>query len=126
MKNALFSLVSHTNLLILKIIKGIAEGLIIINGKIGWIVLTLIDKERMRHAQVISEQEEEISELNVLLGINEIRNDALKSGKWNEDHEDSLNLLGNVLANEHDWEVENVERYLHEVIATGPAINQEE
>ncbi|MFZ9315665.1 MAG: hypothetical protein ACO24P_00220 [Candidatus Nanopelagicaceae bacterium] len=111
--------------MILGIIKTVAESLIFINGRIGWIVLSAIDKNRMHHAEVACQQESEISELNVLNSINEVRNDAMKSGKWNEDHENTLNFLGNVLANEHDWEVEEVERYLYEVIATGPAFKEE-
>lgn len=126
MKNALFSLVSHCNFFILKIIKGIGEGLITANGRLGWVVLSWIDKDRLSHAEAASQQQEEISELEVLFNITAVRNDAMNRGKWNEDHEDTLNFLGNILANEHDWEVEQVERYLYEVIATGPAINQEE
>jgi len=126
MKNALFSLVSHANLFVLRIIKGIGDALIVLNGRLGWMLLKLIDKDRLSHAEAASQQEEEMLELNVLFSITAVRNDAVTRGRWNEDHEDTLNLLGNVLANEHDWEVEDVERYLYEVIATGPAVNKEE
>jgi hypothetical protein len=107
------------------VIKAIAEALIIVNGRIGWMVLNVIDKDRMHHAETAVEQEEEISELNVLFTIFQIRNNAMQVGKWNEDHEDHLNILGNILANEHDWETEEVERYLYEVIATGPDLAKE-
>lgn len=125
MKSALFSLVSNINLLVFKIIQIIGEALCVVNGKIGWLVLNFIDKERLQHAELSNEQEEEILELSILTGIHEIRRDAMKSGKWNEDHQDGLNFLGNALANQHDWEVEDVERYIHEVIATGPVIKED-
>lgn len=126
MKNALFSLVSNCNLLVLKAIKGLGDFLIIVNGRIGWTILRAIDKSRLDHAEAACEQEEEISELKILSGITAVRNAALQSGRWSEEHEETLNFLGNVLANEHDWEVEHVERYLYEVIATGPIVNQED
>lgn len=126
MKNFLFTTLANCNIFIANIVRNIAEGVIYVNGRLGWIVLSFVDKQRMQHAQVAVEQEEEISELNILFTITQVRNNAMKSGRWNEEHEDQLNFLGNVLANEHDWEVEDVERYLHEVIATGPALNMEE
>lgn len=126
MKNALFSLVSNINLLVFKIIQIIGEALCVANGKVGWLFLNFIDKERLQHAELSNEQEEEILELSILAGIQEIRGDAMKSGQWHEGHQEGLNFLGDVLANEHDWEVENVERYIYEVIATGPAIKESE
>lgn len=126
MKSSLFILVSRLNLLILKIIKGIGDSLIVLNGRLGWIILSCIDKKRLAHAEAASQQEEEISELSILFGMTEVRNDALNKGKWNNEHENTLNLLGNILANQHDWDVEEVERYLYEVIATGPEISKEE
>ena len=120
MKNALYDLVASINLLVLSAVKTIAEFLIFLNGQVGWTVLKFIDENRLLHAEAATIQQSEISELGILFSITAVRNDAVVRGKWNEGHEDNLNVLGNVLANEHDWEVEDVERYLHEVIATGP------
>ena len=52
MKSALFSLVSNINLLVFKIIQIIGEALCVVNGKIGWLVLNFIDKERLQHAEL--------------------------------------------------------------------------
>lgn len=125
MRSVLFDLFGKANFLVLRIIKGIAEGLLFINGRIGWIILSAIDSKRLHHAQAATEQYLEMSELNILSNIIQVRNNALKSGRWNEEHEDQLNFFGNVLANEYDWEVEDVERYLYEVIETGPSIGKE-
>lgn len=125
MRGVVFDLFGKANFMVLRIIKGIAEGLLFVNGRIGWIVLSVIDSKRLHHAQAAVEQCEEMSELNILSNIIQVRNNALKSGRWNEEHEDQLNFLGNVLANEHDWEVEDVERYLYEVIETGPSVGKE-
>jgi hypothetical protein len=125
MRNFLFKTISHINYVIFSSITKIANGLVFVNGRIGWMILNVIDKKRMHHAETAVEQQGEMSELNVLFTIFQVRNNALKSGQWNEEHEDQLNFLGNVLANEHDWEVEQVQRYLYEVIETGPAVSKE-
>jgi len=124
MRPVLFYIISRSNLLVFKIIKGIGEFLIYVNGRIGWVLLRMIDRQRLDHAEAASDQENEISELNVLTSINEVRNDAMKSGKWHDGHEDTLNYLGNLLANEYDWEVDEVERYIYEVIASGPSLKE--
>ena len=82
--------------------------------------LYYIDKDRFEHNETVNEQYEELSELNILIGIKEVRDDAIKTGHWNGDHEQQLNLLGNVLANTFDWEIDQVESYLMKVIETGP------
>ncbi len=85
-------------------------------------MLHLVDKDRLQHNETVNEQYEELCELNVLIGIKEIRDDAMKNGRWNGDHEQQLNVLGNVLANTFDWEIDQVENYLIEIIETGPGV----
>ena len=122
MRYALFFAIGYFTSLIGEAIKDIADTLIVINGLASNMILKLIDKERVEHAEMIHQQIEDISELSILKTINEIRNEAMTDGQWNEQHENKLNILGTILANEYDWEVEQVERYLYEVIETGPSI----
>lgn len=126
MKYVLFFLISKLNLDINKFIKEFAEMSMAIATGVSAHFMKLIDYKRMVHAESIAEQIEEIKELEILHNINEVRNEAVKIGKWIEEHENQLNFLGNLLYNEYDWEVEQVERYLHEVIETGPQIISEE
>jgi hypothetical protein len=86
-------------------------------------VLYLIDKDRIKHSETVNEQYEELCELNILINIKEIRDDAMKTGHWNGDHEQQLNVLGNVLANTFDWEIDQVESYLLKIIETGPVVD---
>lgn len=126
MKYALFVLISKINLDINKLIKEFAEMSMAIATGLSAHFMKLIDYKRMVHAESIAEQLEEMKELEILNNINQVRNEAVEIGKWIEDHENRLNFLGNLLYNEYDWEVEQVERYLHEVIETGPQIMAEE
>ena len=86
-------------------------------------VLYLIDKDRIKHSETVNEQYEELCELNILINIKEIRDDAMKTGHSNGDHEQQLNVLGNVLANTFDWEIDQVESYLLKIIETGPVVD---
>lgn len=108
----------------IRIIELSSEALLIINSKISWIALGLIDKERMHHAQEACEQEDEISELNLLMSMQEVKTDAVKSKGWNEDHQECLQFLVNTLMAEHDWEFENVERYLDELMNADPIVGK--
>lgn len=124
MKEALFMIVTYCNNKALHKVKSVAELMIAMITGATSSLLKLIDKDRMLHAESIVQQIEEITELQILSNIDEIKNDAIETGYWNEEHEVGLNFLGNLLCNQHDWEVEQVERYLHEVIATGPPEDQ--
>jgi hypothetical protein len=126
MKDALFAAIARIHFKVISQIKNCADLLIAIVTALSNSTLKIIDRDRMNHAQSTVDQYETISELQTLTNIEQVKNDAIKIGEWNEDHETSLNFLGNILCNEHDWEVEQVERYLHDIIAAGPEVNTED
>ena len=123
MKDGLFFAFSRLNILFLNSIKEFADVLIVISTATTNAILRIIDRERMDHAISAIQQNQEMTELNILTSIDEVRNDAVRHGVWSDDHTGQLNFLGTMLYNNHDWEEEQVYRYLHEVIATGPDIN---
>lgn len=126
MRQAIFIALSRLNIIILDKISNIEEMISCLINAFTTYALKIIDKDRMDHAILATEQQEEITELKVLSYIFDVRNNAVEVGYWNEDHEGRLNFLGNLLANQHDWDVEDVQRYLYEVIETGPVISQED
>lgn len=126
MKEILFAIVSHFNLRLIEAVRDFSDMLTAISNSLAKTTLKIIDKNRIEHAESAVDQLETIAELQILSHINEVRNDAIKHGAWNEDHEGRLNILGTILYNEHDWELEQVERYIYEVIETGPAFIPEE
>jgi len=126
MKDGIFFAVSRLNILFLNAVKQFADVLIAISTALTNAVLRIIDKERMDHALSTIQQTQEMTELNILNSIDEVKNDAVLQGEWNEEHEGRLNFLGTMLYHEHDWEEEQVYRYIHEVIAAGPDAGIEE
>lgn len=116
MKHALFTLLATANNWLLAKIKNIHDtaNLIVVYG--AHALFAIIDKDRMDHVRTTLEQQDTICELRVFSMIEDVKDDAINIGEWNDEHEYKLNFLGNILYQQHDWEVEQVHRYLHEVI----------
>lgn len=126
MKDALFAAIARLHFTLINKIKNLADLLIATVTALSNSTLRIIDRDRMNHAESTVDQYETISELQTLTNIEQIKNDAINIGEWNEEHEVKLNFFGNILCNEHDWEVEQVERYLHAVIDQGPDVGAED
>lgn len=116
MRHALFVFCAYMNQRLLNRIREINENLTLIVVHVAHSFFSLIDKDRMHHVRSTVEQKDAISELRVFNLIKEVADDAIIYGGWNEDHETKLNFFGNILYTEHDWEVDEVHRYLTEVI----------
>tara|TARA_Y100000004_G_C8786010_1_gene357107 strand:- start:246 stop:626 length:381 start_codon:yes stop_codon:yes gene_type:complete len=116
MRNALFVFCAYVNQQILNQINQLNETLTMLVVHSAHAFFSLIDNDRMDHVRSTVEQKNAISELRVFALISEVVDDAIDVGGWNEDHETKLNFFGNMLYTEHDWDVDEVHRYLTEVI----------
>jgi len=116
MRNAFFVFYASINSWLLAKISNFTETITQITVHFSHAVFQIIDKNRLGHLRSIVEQQDLIDELKVFSLIDEVKNDAVDSGEWNEDHENQLNWYGNILYNQHDWDVEEVHRYLTDVI----------
>ena len=116
MRNALFVFCAYVNQKILNEITKLNETLMMLVMHSAHALFSLIDNDRMDHVRSTVEQKNAISELRVFGLIKEVVDDAIDVGGWNEDHETKLNFFGNMLYTEHDWDVDEVHRYLTEVI----------
>jgi hypothetical protein len=116
MKDTLFFCYATFNSWILSKLKNFTENLTLCVVHASHAIYSFIDKDRVKHLRSTLEQQDLIDELKVFSSIDEIKDDAISVGEWNEDHEAQLNWFGNILYNHYDWEVEEVHRYLTEVI----------
>jgi hypothetical protein len=121
MRDAVFIFYATLNSWALAKISDLTEALTQMTVHFSHAVFQIIDKNRLSHLRSTIEQQELIDELKVFSLIDEVKNDAIDSGEWNEDHETQLNWYGNILYNQHDWEVEQVHRYLTDVIERASA-----
>jgi len=116
MRNALFFVYSIFNAWVLQKISKATETLTTLTAHFSYAIFAVIDKDRLSHLRSVVEQQHLIDELKVFSMINEVQEDAVNNGEWNEDHENQLNWYGNILYNQHDWEAEEVQRYLTDVV----------
>ena len=121
MKEVLFIFFATINNWLMLKINNFTENLTLMTVYSSHAIYFLIDKSRVEYLKSILEQQDLIDELDVVNSIDKIKNNAIDVGGWNEDHEVELNSCGSILHNQYDWEVEEVHRYLLEVIAQADA-----
>jgi hypothetical protein len=120
MREALFLAVSRINTILTSNISNFSEFLCQLIVFSSAMLLKMIDIDRMIYAESAVEQQETISELEILSNIERVKNDAISKGSWRQEHGEELNMLGNILYHEHDWEVEEVQRYIQEIVKAHP------
>jgi hypothetical protein len=93
-----------------------------ITGNIFATILSWIDSERVEHAEHVAEQYPLAMELEILGAVTAVKEDALDKKKWTEQHSMALNVLGNRLFNECDWDEERIHDYMRRVVESIPGL----
>lgn len=122
MRNFLFVIFARANHLVSVFIESIADFAVFLNSELGCLVLKMIDKERLNHAQQVSEQQEEIGELEVLSTISKVIDDAVQKGSWAEEHQQNINHFANVLFHEYDWGQHVIQETIGKMITDAEAL----
>lgn len=100
----------------------IADLLVKLTANYFRFVLWIIDRERMDHAEQTVLQSSMNTELEILMTVSKVKEDALSIGVWKENHSMALNELGSRLYNECDWEEDQIHRYLRMVVESIPGL----
>lgn len=133
MKNMLFELISNIGKYIIVVIDNFRDGLLIaiawllnttiwIIANIFRVVLSIIDSERINHAEQASEQYGLTREIELLGAISAVKEDALDQKTWLSEHTNALNILGSQLINECEWEERRVHRYIKKIVESIPGL----
>lgn len=85
-------------------------------------LLYLLDKERILHYDALLSQKEIVSELQVLIQVNMLRDHALENS-WTQEHTDRINLLGSTLFNACDWTMDDIHAYFGPIINSIPGLS---
>lgn len=86
------------------------------------LLLWLIDKDRIEHAEHVLDQSLITRELEILGAITKVKEDAVGSKFWSNNHSEALNILGNRLLNECDWDEERIHDYMRRVVESIPGL----
>lgn len=85
-------------------------------------ILWIIDSDRANHAEQVADQYSMNQELEILGAISHVKEDALQKEAWTGQHSQALNILGNRLCHECDWDEERVHDYMRRVVESIPGL----
>lgn len=82
-------------------------------SQLGAFLMRLVNPEMFRHAQIALTQAQELSELRVLSAAFDLKTQVRQEGKgWKTRHGEPLDMIADALVNGHDWEPEDVGRFV--------------
>lgn len=142
MQKKLFKFVSNASVFSLKIVDNlyhfqqaiarfVYENTRVLLGKIGYTVMKLVDAKKVKFYEDMIDSmgkskvtlEDQQTELKLLGSAVTIRDHAMKTGDWTDDHSEALQAIGNNLANTFDWDEDAIHQYFKEVVETIPGLD---
>lgn len=134
MKNTLFHILSWSTYALIIASDKIAEALIWLTAwsssilrwliaNVGQALMRKFTPEQFEevHAQLALENQQ--TELELLTSVSKLKEHAIETGDWTDDHTDAIEAIGNALVNECDWDEEHVHQYLKEVVESIPGLS---
>lgn len=85
-------------------------------------LLKSIDLKRFQYSALMLDQYAELNELDLLIKINQVRDDALRQRTWTMMHTIAMNKLGTALNVQCGWPPARVHSYLKPVIESIPGM----
>lgn len=119
---AIIGILRETGDLLSHGIESVFNFLVWIFAQVFRFVLWIIDKERVDHAEQVIDQFVMNRELEILGAISHVKENALNSKVWSEKHSKALNILGNRLFQECDWEEDRIHDYMRRVVESIPGL----
>lgn len=86
------------------------------------VILWVVDSDRLNHAEQVADQYSMNQELEILGAISHVKEDALGKKTWTGQHSQALNILGNMLSQECDWEEERIHDYMRRIVESIPGL----
>lgn len=108
---------------IIDLIAGIANFLIISVANIFKMSLWLIDRDRVDHAEMVIDQVPINNELQILMNVTRVKEDALERKTWTNHHSLALNQLSSKLYNECNWDEKRIHEYMRAIVESIPGLS---
>lgn len=98
-------------------------------AKLAVVLMKRIDKEAYQQtideAEAAQELKQQSTELELLSNATKLKEHALETGEWTDDHSEALNAIGNALLNDCDWDEDDIHQYLRDVVESGTGLSYE-
>lgn len=86
------------------------------------LILFVIYPDKVRHAEQVVLQMPINNELEILVNITKVKEDALSNKMWTQNHSMALNELGSKLYHECDWDKDKVHDYMRALVESIPGL----
>lgn len=108
---------------LISILTDICNNVIRLVAYLFRMTLWLIDRERIDHAQHVVQQMSMNNELQILMNVSKIKEDALDRKLWTSDHSLALNELSSQLYHECDWDKDRIHDYMRAIVESIPGLS---
>jgi hypothetical protein len=85
-------------------------------------ILWLIDRSRVEHAELVMSQEYLSTELEILMAVSKIKEDALSKKKWTNYHTATLTELSQQLYDNCNWDEDKIHGYIKNIVESIPGL----
>lgn len=82
---------------------------------VRWL-LRIINEEKFNYYAAMESQHEDLTELQVLNSINQVKDHAQSTNAWTGAHTDQINNLCRILFEEHGWKEEQIHGHINKVL----------
>lgn len=89
---------------------------------VGRKLMALLDEERLEHIELSQDQYSELTELNLLMAANRVKEDAMRGRVWTMMHTMAINKIGSALHDNCGWEPVRIHGYLRQVVESIPGM----
>jgi hypothetical protein len=85
--------------------------------------LWLIDRDRVDHTEMVMDQAPLNNELQILMNVTRLKEDALERKAWTNHHSLALNQLSSKLYNECNWNEQRIHEYMRAIVESIPGLS---
>ena len=108
---------------LIDILTGVGNTIIASVANIFKMSMWLIDKERVDHTETVIEQFPLNNELQILMNVTRLKEDALERKTWTNHHSSTLNQLSSKLYNECNWDQNRIHEYMRAIVESIPGLS---
>ena len=123
MRTFLFNAVAQTSAGIIWFLGSINVTLLRAVGNAGYLLMRLIDSQKLAVYEQLMEQsaassglQTQAMELRLLASASQVRDHARETNDWTDRHTEALNAIGDALISEAGWQEDSVHQYLKELV----------
>jgi hypothetical protein len=108
---------------LIDILTSVSDWFIFCIASIFKLALWFVDQERTDHAQHVVDQTSLNTELEILMNVTRVKEDALEKMSWTTHHSLALNELSSQLYNQCNWDRVRIHDYMRAIVESIPGLS---